>query len=104
MALFLEDGLIDSNDDEDFLPNLQKIQPQLQQLLTNDNFNLLQDIVVELKEYNEAKWTDLTVADLFRDMLRDAKVLMSKCVKDKLGVIGNELHSYTGRAFSVPAF
>ena len=33
VAPFLEDGLIDSDDDEDFLPNLQTIQPQLQQLL-----------------------------------------------------------------------
>ena len=29
VAPFLEDGLIDSNHDEDFLPDLQTIQPQL---------------------------------------------------------------------------
>ena len=29
VASFLEDGLIDSDDDEDFLPDLQTIQPQL---------------------------------------------------------------------------
>ena len=43
-------------------------------------------------------------ADLFPDMLRDAKELMSKCVKEELGVIGNVLHSYTGRAFFSPSF
>ena len=37
-------------------------------------------------------------------MLQDAKVLMSKCVKDELGVIGNVLHSYTGRAFFSTSF
>ena len=103
VAPFLEDGLIDS-DDDDFLPDLQTIQPQLRQLLTSDNFNLLQDIVVELKEYDDAKWFGLTEADLFPDMLQDAKVLMSKCVKEELGVIENVLHSYTGRAFFSPSF
>ena len=74
VAPFLEDGFIES-DDEDFLPDLQTIQPQLRQLLSSENFNLLQDIVVELKEYDEDKWSHLTVTDLFPDMLRDAKVL-----------------------------
>ena len=104
VAPFLEDGSIDSDDDEDFLPDLQTIQPQLRQLLSSDNFNLLQDIVVELKEYNKEKWASLTVADLFPDMLRDAKVIMSKCVKEELGMIGNILHLYTGRAFFSPSF
>ena len=44
------------------------------------------------------------VANLFPDMLQDAKVLMSKCVKEELGVIGNILHSYPGRAFFSPSF
>ena len=69
VAPFLEDGLIDSDDNEDLPPDLQTIQQQLRQLLSSDSFNLLQDIVAELKEYDEAKWTDLTVADLFPDML-----------------------------------
>ena len=103
IAPFLEDGLIDSDDDY-FLPDLQTIQPQLLQLLTSDNFNLLQDIVVKLKEHDDAKWSDLMAVDLFPDMLRDAKVLMSKCVKEELGVIGNILHSFTGRAFFSPSF
>ena len=104
VAPLLEDELIDSDDDKDFLPDLQTIQPQLRQLLSSDNFNLLQDIVVELKEYNKEKWAGLTVADLFPDMLRDAKVLMSKCVKEELGMIGNIFHSYTGTAFFSPSF
>ena len=99
VAPFLEDGLIDSDNDKDFLPELQTIQPQLRQLLLSDNFNLLQDIVVELKEYDKEKWAGLTVADMFPDMLRDAKVLMSKCVKEELGMTGNILHSYAGKAF-----
>ena len=66
--------MIDSDDDEDFLPDLQAIQPQLRQLLSIDNFNLLQDIVAERKE-NEGKWAGLTVADLFPDMLRDANLI-----------------------------
>ena len=40
-------------------------------------YYLLQDMVAELKEYNEAKWSDLTVSDLFQEMLRDAYILMS---------------------------
>ena len=83
---------------------LQTIQPQLRQLLSSENFNLLQDIVVELKEYDEDKWSHLTVTDLFPDMLRDAKVLMAKCLKEELGVIANILHSYTGRAFFSQSF
>ena len=75
-----------------------------QSIKKKNTFNLLQDIVVELKEYDEAKWTDLTVADLFPDMLLDAKVLMSKCVKEELGVIGIVLHLYTGTAFFSPSF
>ena len=104
VAPFLEDGLIESDDDEDFLPDLQTIQPQLRQLLSSENFNLLQDIVVELKEYDEDKWSHLTVTDLFPDMLRDAKVLMAKCLKEELGLIANVLHSYTGRAFFSQSF
>ena len=104
VAPFLEDGLIESDDDEDFLPDLQTIQPQLRQLLSSENFNLLQDIVVELKECDEDKWSHLTVTDLFPDILRDAKVLMAKCLKEELGVIANILHSYTGRAFFSQSF
>ena len=39
------------------------------------------------------------VSDLFPDMLRDSKVLVSKCTKDEIRTIGTVLESYTCRAF-----
>ena len=41
----------DTDDDEEYLPDLMLIQSGLQQLLTSQSFKLLEDIAVELKEY-----------------------------------------------------
>ena len=87
------------DDDEECLPDLMPVQPGLRQLLTSESFNLLQDIAVELKEYAPDKWQNLMVSDLFPDMLRDSKVLVSKCTKDEIRIIGTVLESYTCRAF-----
>ena len=66
-------------------------------LLTSQS--LLEHIAVELKEYAPDKWQHLTMSDLFPDMLRDSKVLVAKCTKDEIRIIGNVLESYTSRAF-----
>ena len=45
----------DTNEDEEYLPDLMPIQFGLRQLLTSHNFKLLEDIVVELKEHASDK-------------------------------------------------
>ena len=97
--LELEDNRADTDDDGEYLPALMPIQSGLWQLLTSQSFKLLEDIAVELKEYAPDKWQHLTVSDLFPDMLHDLKVLVAKCTKDEIRIIGNVLESYTSRAF-----
>ena len=63
------------------------IQSGLLQLLSTENFKLLEDIAVELKEHAPDKWNHLTVSDLFPDMLHDSKLLVAKCTKDEIRVI-----------------
>ena len=87
------------DDDEEYLPDLMPVQSGSHQLLTSKSFNLLQDITVELKEYAPDKWQNLMVSDLFPNMLHDSKVLVSKCTKDEIRIIGTVLESYTCRAF-----
>ena len=97
--LELEDNGEDTDDDEEYLPDLMPLQSGLRQLLTNQSFKLLEDITVELKEYAPDKWQHLTVSDLFLHMLHDSKVLVAKCTKDEIRIIGNVLETYTSRAF-----
>ena len=89
----------DTDDDGEYLPDLMPIQLRLHQLLTSQSFKLLEDITVELKEYAHDKWQHLTVSDLFPDMLHDSMVLVAKCTKDEIRIIGNVLELYTSRAF-----
>ena len=89
----------DTDDDEEYLPDLMPIQSGLWQLLTSQSFKLLEDITVELKEYAPDKWQHLTVSDLFPDMLHDSKVLVAKCTKDKIRIIGTVFEPYTSMAF-----
>ena len=89
----------DPDDDEEYLPDLMPVQSGLCQLLTSESFNLLQDIAVELKEYAPDKWRNLMVSDLFPNMLCDSKILVSKCTKDEIRIIGIVLETYTCRAF-----
>ena len=44
------------SDNEDTLPDLNE-QPKLQQLLTHQNFKLLQQILEELQHHNKVKWS-----------------------------------------------
>ena len=39
------------------------------------------------------------VLDLFPDMLCDSKILVSKCAKDEIRIIGTVLETHTRRAF-----
>ena len=87
--LELEDDGEDTDDNGEYLPDLMPIQPGLWQLLTNQSFKLLEDIAVELREYAPDKWQHLIVSDLFPDMLHDSKVLVAKCTKDEIRIIGN---------------
>ena len=51
-----------TNEDEEYLPDFMPIQSGLQQLLSSENFKLLEDIAVELKEHAPDKWKHLTVS------------------------------------------
>ena len=84
--------------DEDTLPDLNQ-QPKLHQLLTHQNFKLLEQILEELQHHNEVKWSQWTVDDLFPTLLRNPHNLMKHCVVKDLEVIGRVLHSYTGCHF-----
>ena len=91
--------MVKTDEDEEYLPDLMPIQSGLWQLLTSQNFKLLEDITVEFKENAPDKWKHLTVSDLFPDMLCDSKLLVAKCTKDEIRIIGIVLESYTSRAF-----
>ena len=84
--------------DEDTLLDLNQ-QPKLHQLLTHQNFKLLEQILGELKHQNEVKWSQWTVDDLFPTLLRNPHNLMKYCVVKDLEIIGRVLHSYTGCHF-----
>ena len=88
-----------TDEDEEYLPDLMPIQSGLQQLLSSENFKLLEDIAVELKEHAPDKWNHLTVSDLFPDMLHDSKLLVAKCTKDEIRVIETVLESIYFQAF-----
>ena len=94
----------DTDDDGEYLPDLMPIQSSLRQLLTSKSFKLLEDIAVELKEYAPDKWQHLTMSDLFPDILCDMKVLVAKCTKDEIRIIGSVLEVYTSRAFFNASF
>ena len=84
--------------DEDTLPDLNQ-QPKLHQLLTHQNFKLLEQILEALPHHNEVKWSQWTLDDLFPALLRNLHNLMKYCVVKDLEVIGRVLHSYTGHHF-----
>ena len=85
----------DDNDNENFLPDLIPTSTKLSCLLTSDNFNLLQDVLCELQEFNPTKWNDWTEEDLFPDLLHSAKSLQETCIVKELEIIGKLLQSYT---------
>ena len=60
--------------------------------------------LLNLKEYTPDKCQNLIVSDLFPNMLLDSKVLVSKCTKDEIRIIGTVLESYTCRAFFSATF
>ena len=92
------------DEDEEYLQDLMPIQSGLQQLLSSENFKLLEDIAVELQEHAPDKWKHLTVSDLFPDVLRDSKLLVAKCTKHEIRITGTVLESYTSRAFFNASF
>ena len=93
-----------TDEDEEYLPDLMPIQSGLWQLFSSENFKLLEDIAVELKEHAPDKWNHLTVSGLFPDMLCDSKLLVAKCTKDEIRVIRTVLESYTSRPFFNASF
>ena len=81
--------------------NLRKVVPKSYGLKPAERNILvaLPSDIVELKEHAPDKWKQLTVSHLFPDMLSDSKLLIAKCTKDEIRIIGTVLKSYTSRAF-----
>ena len=69
----------DDVENEDYLPDINDHQTSLERLLLSENFKLLHDILEELREVDTVKWEDVTVHDIFPDMLRDSKLLFERC-------------------------
>ena len=86
-------------ENEDYLTDINDQQTPLERLLSSKNFKLLHDILEELREVDPVKWQDVTVHDIFQDMLRDSKLLFKSCHIPKITCIGKVLESYTGRSF-----
>ena len=89
----------DDVENEDYLPDINDQQIPLKRLLSSENFRLLHDILEELREVDPVKREDVTVHDIFPDMLRDSKLLFERCRIPELSRIGKVLESYTGRSF-----
>ena len=89
----------DDVENENYLPDINDQQTPLERLLLSENFKLLHDILEELREVDTVKWEDVTVHDIFPDMLRDSKLLFERCRIQEIAHIGKVLESYTGRSF-----
>ena len=74
-------------------------QTPLERLLSSGNFKLLHDILEELRKVDPVKWEDVTVNDIFPNMLRNSKLLFERCSIPEIACIGKVLESYTGRSF-----
>ena len=61
----------DDVENKDYLPDINDQQTPLERLLLSENFKLLHNILEELREVDPVKWEDVTVHDIFPDMLRD---------------------------------
>ena len=90
---------LDDVENEDYLPDINDQQTPLERLLLSENFRLLHDILEELREVDPVKWEDVTVHDIFPDMLIDLKLLFERCHIPEIAWIGKVLESYTGRNF-----
>ena len=89
----------DDVENEDYLPDINDQQTPLEKLLSSENFKLLHDILEELREVDPVKWEDVTVHDIFPDILRDSKLLFERYHIPELSRTRKVLESYTGRSF-----
>ena len=88
------------DDDHEYLPDLVN-NPVLHNILTGDNCPLLRDILSSLQENNFIKWQFVTIYDLYPDILTDPRILVSRCWKAEIGIIGQVMEAHTGRQFYV---
>ena len=89
----------DDVENEDYLPDINDQQTPLERLLSSENFKLLHDILEELREVYPVKWEDVTVYDIFPDILRDSKLLFERCCIPEIAWIGKVSESHTVRNF-----
>ena len=93
-----------SYEEEDTLPDLVNNESNLERLLTDRNFKLLQQILEELKEFDSNKWETWQLDDLFPDLLRNPQNIVKQCIIKEIEIIAKIMHSYTGRTFFSSAF
>lgn len=83
-------------DDEDYLPDLDEPESELEKVLQSGGIELLTDIVNELQDQND-KWLNFSPSDLFPSVLTNAKALIAACTIADLKVIANNLKYHTNR-------
>ena len=101
-----DEDMSDDDLSEDELPDLVTVNKnkELEKLLTRENFNLLEDIIEQLIQFNPDKWEGHTPSDFYPDLLTDGPKLVQKCYKKELQIIGKVLENYTGRSFFSSGF
>ena len=68
--------------------------------LRHSDVTLLNDIVADLKEFNERKWINLTVEELYPGLLTNSVRLNKECTAPELFVISRTLEQRTLRKFA----
>ena len=71
----------------------------LETVLKSESNNLLNNILNELKRFNEDKWGPKTADDLFPGILNDSQVLVKETNVKELTIIAMELRCLTGRVW-----
>ena len=98
--ILVQDEIFQTEDDdnnEDFLPDLNRGNENLENLLLNTNCPLMSNILTQLRVFNSAKWDDKTGEYMYTHLLTDAHELTRMCTLKELNIIATELRCFTGR-------
>ena len=79
--------------DDDCLPDLHV---DLQQRITESELALVHDIVSELQNNNEDKWSDLTPECCYTEILKNGKNMMKSCTLKDIQCISQVMEMHTG--------
>ena len=90
-----------SEDEDDFLPDIVpvEIDDDLAAVLSSNGCSLLREILQDLQEYSEKKWSGLTTKDIYPDILCNTENLMAECTVKELNLIARAMENHTGRVW-----